>query len=191
MQEQPTPARIVLRPWRDADLEAWAAMCADRRVMEHFPKLLSRDESDLLASRIRQATVDLGFGLWAVEIPGVSPFAGFVGLTRPFFEAHFTPCVEIGWRIAHEHWGHGYATEAAREALRIGFEDLGFDEIVSMTIPANVRSRALMERLGMHRDAADDFDHPNLRTDDRLRRHVLYRLHRDAWESSIPAAESR
>jgi RimJ/RimL family protein N-acetyltransferase len=184
----PTPTevarsgRIVLRHWDDADHAPFAAMCADPRVMEHFPKLLSRDESELLATRIRQAMIDKGFGMWALEIPGVTRYAGFVGLSRPFFEAHFTPCVEVGWRLMADYWGHGYATEAARAALRVGFRDLGFDEIVSMTIPANVRSRNVMQKLGMHRDPADDFDHPNLLGDDRLRRHVLYRLGRAEWE---------
>jgi RimJ/RimL family protein N-acetyltransferase len=119
-----------------------------------------------------------------VEIPGVVDFAGFVGLMVPDFEAHFTPCVEIGWRMMRSAWGQGYATEAARAAMQCGFETLGFDEIVAMTVPANVRSLRVMHRLGMTSTASDDFDHPNLPPGHRLRRHVLYRLKRKDWLSS-------
>lgn len=115
-----------------------------------------------------------GFGLWAVEIPGVATFAGFVGLSVPRFEAHFTPCVEIGWRLAAPYWGRGYATEGARAALEFGFDHLHLDQIVSFTVPDNVRSRRVMEKIGMTHDPADDFDHPNLPEGHRLRRHVLY-----------------
>jgi RimJ/RimL family protein N-acetyltransferase len=117
-----------------------------------------------------------GFGWWAVEVPGVAPFAGFVGLQEPSFETWFTPCVEVGWRFAHEHWGHGYATEAARLAIAYGFDRVGLDEIVSFTVPANRRSVAVMERLGMRYDG--EFEHPRLPVGSRLRTHVLYRLAR-------------
>jgi RimJ/RimL family protein N-acetyltransferase len=151
-------------------------MNADPRVMEFFPKLLDRAESDALAARIRDAFARRGFGLWAVEVPGVADFIGFVGLTVPHFEAHFTPCVEIGWRLARDHWGHGYASEAARAALDFGFWHLGLHEIVSFTTEANQRSRAVMERIGMIRSPADDFDYPALPEGHPLRRHVLYRV---------------
>ena len=128
--------------------------------MEHLPAVLTRRESDALADRIRAHFVERGFGLWAVEVPGVADFAGFIGLSVPSFEAHFTPCVEVGWRLAAELWGRGYATEGARAALDFGFERLGLEEIVSFTVPANVRSRRVMERLGMRHSPADDFDHP-------------------------------
>ena len=114
-------------------------------------------------------------------MPGVAPFVGFVGLSVPTFEAHFTPCVEVGWRLARAHWGRGYATEAAGAALTFGFSDVGLDEVVSFTVPHNRPSRRVMQRLGMRRDPAEDFEHPSLPEGHPLRRHVLYRLHRDHW----------
>jgi RimJ/RimL family protein N-acetyltransferase len=146
--------------------------------MENFPATLSREESDTLAARIEGHFDQHGFGLWAVDIPGVAAFAGFIGLSVPRFTAHFTPCVEIGWRLAAEHWGHGYATEGARAALARGFETLGFGEVVSFTVPGNLRSRRVMERIGMAHNPADDFDHPAVPERHRLRRHVLYRIAR-------------
>jgi RimJ/RimL family protein N-acetyltransferase len=170
--------RLRLRRWRDEDLPAFAAMNADPKVMEFFPKALDRTESDGLASRICEAFARRGFGLWAVEVPGGAKFIGFVGLSVPGFSAHFTPCVEVGWRLAHEHWGHGYASEAARAAIAFGFERVGLDEIVSFTTAANRRSRAVMERIGMTHTPDDDFDHPVLPEGHPLRRHVLYRVRR-------------
>ncbi len=167
--------RLLLRAWRSEDLAPFAALNADPRVMEHFPAPLSRAESDALAERIQAHFDAHGFGVWAVEAPGVAAFAGFVGLAVPRFEAHFTPCVEIGWRLAAEHWGRGYATEGARAAMAFGFESLELDEIVSFTAPANVRSVRVMEKLGMTRDPEEDFDHPSLPEGHPLRRHVLYR----------------
>jgi RimJ/RimL family protein N-acetyltransferase len=178
----PTPTirthRLHLRPWRDDDLPAFAALNADPTVVEFFPKPLDRAESDALAARIRDGFASRGFGLWAVEVPGVADFIGFVGLSVPQFEAHFTPCVEIGWRLAHEHWGRGYASEAARAALDFGFRSLALDQIVSFTTLANWRSRRVMERIGMTRMSEDDFDHPGLPEGHALRRHVLYRIDR-------------
>jgi RimJ/RimL family protein N-acetyltransferase len=171
-------ARLHLRAWRDEDLAAFAAMNADPAVMEFFPRPLERAESDAAAARIRDHIARHGFGLWAVEGAGVADFIGFVGLTVPRFEAHFTPCVEIGWRLTREHWGRGYASEAARAALEFGFRELALDEIVSFTVPANLRSRAVMERIGMTRSPGDDFDHPALPEGHQLRRHVLYRARR-------------
>jgi RimJ/RimL family protein N-acetyltransferase len=168
--------RLRLRRWVAADLEPFAALNADERVMEFLPFQVDRATSDALAARIEAHFDAHGFGLWAVEVPGVAPFAGFVGLSVPRFEAHFTPCVEIGWRLAAEHWGRGYAAEGARAALRFGFEVAKLREIVSFTVPANQRSRRVMEKLGMTRDPADDFDHPALAAGDPLRRHVLYRI---------------
>jgi len=165
-----------MRRWRESDLEPFSAMSADPRVAEYLSTTLSRADSDAFAARIRQHWDEHGFGLWALEIPGKAAFIGFAGLVRPKVDAHFTPCVEIGWRLAHEHWGHGYATEAAREALRIGFEVLGLREIVSFTAVENARSRRVMEKIGMHRDPEEDFDHPRLPEDHPLRRHVLYRI---------------
>jgi RimJ/RimL family protein N-acetyltransferase len=176
-------SRLLLRHWRDSDLPAFAALNADPRVMEFLPKRLNRDESDAMAARIRLLMTIQDFGFWAVELPGMADFIGFVGLHRPSFEAPFTPCVEIGWRLAHEHWGRGYATEAARAALAYGFTSLDLDEIVSFTVPANRRSRGVMERLGMSHEPAGDFDHPALPAGDPLRRHVLYRLTRETWRA--------
>ena len=168
--------RLLLREWRPEDREPFAALNADPRVMEHLPALLPRRQSDALARRSERHFARHGFGPWAVEVPGVAPFIGFVGLVVPTFEAHFMPCVEIGWRLAAEHWGRGYATEAAQVAIAFGFEERGLDEIVSFTTPPNVRSQAVMRRIGMTHDEADDFDHPRFPPGHRLRRHVLYRL---------------
>lgn len=174
-----TTDRLILRRWRPEDRAPFAAMNADPRVMEFFPQMLSREESDSLVDRIEAHFDEHGYGLWAVEVPGSADFIGFVGLCRPRFAAHFTPCVEVGWRIAAEHWGRGYATEAARAAVDAGLGSFGLEEIVSMTVPSNVRSRRVMERLGMTRDPADDFDHPFLPEGHPLQRHVLYRLRAD------------
>jgi RimJ/RimL family protein N-acetyltransferase len=178
--------RLVLRAWRDGDLEPFARLNADPQVMEHFPAPLTREESDASVERIRAHFGEHGFGLWALEVPGVVEFGGFIGLSVPRFAAHFTPCVEIGWRLALDLWGRGYATEGAGVALEFGFESLQLEQIVSFTVPANVRSRAVMERLGMRRTPADDFDHPQLSAADPLRRHVLYRLTRAEWAARRP-----
>ena len=173
-----TTARLRLRRWLPSDLEPFAAMNADPRVAEFLPTPLSREGSDAFVARVEAHFDQHGFGLWAVEIPGVTPFAGFAGLSRPRFEAHFQPAVEIGWRLATEYWGRGYATEGARAALDYGFETMGLEEIVSITVPANTRSRRVMEKLGMTRDPRDDFDHPLLPEGHPLRPHVLYRIRR-------------
>jgi ribosomal-protein-alanine N-acetyltransferase len=180
--------RLLLRAWRDGDRALFAALNADPRVMEHFPSLLSRAESDTLVLRIGEHFARHGFGLWAVEAPGVTDFLGFVGLSIPRFAARFQPCVEIGWRLAREHWGRGYAPEAARAALRFGFERVRLDEIVSFTVPANAKSRRVMEKIGMRHDPADDFDHPSLPDGHPLRRHVLYRVTREEWAAISSAA---
>jgi RimJ/RimL family protein N-acetyltransferase len=168
--------RVLLRRWQAQDREPFAAINADPRVMEFFPGLLSREDSDARVEAIERHWAERGFGLWAVEAPGVAPFIGFVGLSVPRFESQFTPCVEVAWRLAAEYWERGYATEGARAAVEFGFGRLGLKEIVSFTVPANVRSRRVMEKLGMTRDPAEDFDHPLLPEGHPLRRHVLYRL---------------
>ena len=168
--------RVCLRQWCDADRDAFAAMNSDARVMEFFRNPLSRAQSDAMVDHIRKHFSEHGFGLWAIEVPGVAPFVGFAGLAVTQFTAHFTPCVEVGWRLAFAHWGHGYATEAARLALGYGFGTLALPEIVSFTSATNQRSRAVMKRLGMRRDPADDFDYPSFAEGHPLRRHVLYRL---------------
>jgi len=173
-----TTERLLLRPWRDEDITPFAAMNADPRVMEFFPALRTRAETEEQVARIREHFERHGFGYWAVEAPSVAPFIGFVGLKWTQFEAPFTPCVDIGWRLAYNHWGRGYATEAARAALGLGFKKLQLDEIVSFTVPANLRSRSVMVRLGMIHSPAEDFDHPLVPEGHALRRHVLYRLPR-------------
>jgi ribosomal-protein-alanine N-acetyltransferase len=170
--------RLLLRRWRPDDVEPFAALNADPRVMEHFPAPYTREETERMVARIEQHFLERGFGLWAVEVVGIAPFVGFVGLSVPKFEAHFTPSVEIGWRLAAEHWDQGYATEGARAALAFGFHSLGLQEIVSFTVPDNVRSRRVMERIGMIHDADGDFEHPLVPEGHRLRRHVLYRCNR-------------
>jgi RimJ/RimL family protein N-acetyltransferase len=169
---------LILRRWRDADREPFARLNADPRVMEFFPSTLSREQSDALVDRIETHFRQHGFGLLAAELRSNGSFVGFVGLNLPAFKARFTPCVEAGWRIAPDLWGKGLATEAARAAIDHGFHVLGIGEIVSFTVPANLRSRRVMEKLGMTHSAAEDFDHPQLPPGHPLRRHVLYRLRR-------------
>lgn len=173
-----TTRRLVLRPWAPADRDAFAALNADPEVMRHFPALLSRAESDALADRIARHFAVKGYGPWAVEVRGGPPFIGFTGLGEVPFDAPFTPAVEVGWRLARAHWGHGFASEAAAAALTYGFDVLGLHQIVSFTVPANARSRRVMARIGMRHDEAGAFDHPRLPAGHPLRRHVLYRKRR-------------
>jgi RimJ/RimL family protein N-acetyltransferase len=170
--------RLVLRRWRDDDLAPFAVLNSDQTAMRFMPSVMTADETRAMVERIRAHFDAHGFGPWAVEVPGVAPFIGFVGLQRPAFEAHFTPSVEIGWRLLPAYWGKGYASEAAAAALRFGFEDLNLDQIVSLTVLANKPSWSVMERIGMTRDPADDFDHPRLAEGHPLRRHILYRKRR-------------
>ena len=174
-------ARVLLRPWRTADREPFAAINADPLVMKHFPTPLSRYDSDALADRIQTHFDQYGFGPWVLDIPGVSECAGFVGLLNVSFDAHFTPAVEIGWRLASSAWGQGYATEAAACALRYGFHALALPEIVSFTAPANLNSLAVMRRLGMQCDIREDFLHPRLPAEHPLCLHHLYRIRREQW----------
>lgn len=178
----------MLRQWREADLEPFAALNADPEVMRYFPSPLTRGESDALAERERTMIAERGWGLWAVEVIDRAAFVGFVGLAQPHFQAHFTPAVEVGWRLARDDWGRGYATEAARAAISFGFDELGLDEIVSFTSVVNVRSREVMKRLGMTRDANDDFDHPNVAAGSPLRPHVLHRLRRTTRGAAATAS---
>jgi RimJ/RimL family protein N-acetyltransferase len=171
-----TTSRLRLRLWRDEDFAPYAALNADPRVREFFPSVQTHQESADSMQIIRDHWQRRGFGLWAVEVIGGAPFIGFIGLSVPAFDAPFTPCVELGYRLAFEHWGNGYATEGSRGAIEFGFTTLGLPEIVAMTAVGNERSRRVMEQLGMRRDPADDFDHPNIISGHPLRRHVLYRL---------------
>jgi RimJ/RimL family protein N-acetyltransferase len=176
--------RLLLRHWLETDREPFATMNADPRVMRYFPATLSAGESDALLERIKTGHANHGFGLWAVEVPGVAPFIGFTGLAVPRFEAHFTPCVEIGWRLAAEYWNRGYATEGARAVLSLAFGTLDLDEVVSFTAVGNLPSRRVMEKIGMKHDDGDDFEHPGLSEGHRLRPHVLYRLPRGVWKAA-------
>jgi RimJ/RimL family protein N-acetyltransferase len=169
--------RLMLRPFWDDDFARFAAINADPDVMAFFPKPLNRQESDALIARIMVHFARHGFGMWAVEAPGgVSPLIGMVGLSVVPNDLPCAPAVEVGWRLGKEWWGRGYATEAARAAIADGVERCGLKEFVSFTTEINAPSRAVMERLGMTRDAAEDFDHPRVPEGDALRRHVLYRL---------------
>ena len=174
--------RLILRPWRPEDLEPFAALNSDDRVTVTLAGSADRATSDALAKRWNASFAEHGFGYWAVELPGRASFIGSLGLAVPGFEAPFMPAVEIGWRLAFDHWGKGYATEGARAALDFGFTKVGLAEIVSFTAKSNARSRAVMERLGMHCDPKDDFNHVRLGPDHPLYRHVLYRLRRDEWK---------
>jgi RimJ/RimL family protein N-acetyltransferase len=167
--------RLRLRQWTEEDRAPFAAMNADPRVMEHFPKLLTREESDAHVDRIEASFQDRGFGLWVLELKQSPGFLGFVGLGVPRFAAPFMPCVEIGWRLTFSAWGHGYATEAARACLETAFDVIGLTEVLSFTATSNVRSQKVMQRIGMHHDPAGDFDHPVLPSGHPLQRHVLYR----------------
>jgi ribosomal-protein-alanine N-acetyltransferase len=173
--------RLLMRRWRAADAEPLAALNADREVMRYFPAPLSRAQSDLMIERIEVGFDRHGFGLWALELRDDGELIGFAGLSSATFVAHFTPAVEVGWRLARRAWGRGYATEAGRAALAFGFERVRLEEIVSFAAVANARSRAVMERLGLTRDEHGDFDHPLLASRGELRRHVLYRLPAERW----------
>jgi ribosomal-protein-alanine N-acetyltransferase len=177
--------RLVLRRWLQRDREPFAAMNADPEVMAHFPAPLTREESDALVDRIEAGFAEHGFGLWALEVRSTGAFIGFTGLAVPSFEAAFTPAVEIGWRLQRSAWGQGYATEAARAALAVAFDQTGMREVVSFTSTVNDRSQAVMRRLGMTHDHADDFDHPRVPPGSPLRRHVLYRLTERRWHAQV------
>lgn len=170
--------RLILRPWRGEDREPFFRVTSDPRVMEFFVSTLTRAESDALVERCEAHYREHGFTFFAAELRESSELIGFIGLAHTPFEAHFTPCVEIGWRLGHEFWNRGLATEGARAALEYGFKQLGLTEIVAFTVPANRRSRRVMDKLGMTRSPADDFDHPRVPEGSPLRRHVLYRVRR-------------
>lgn len=173
--------RLILRQWRAADREPFAAMSADPEVMWFLSPLQTRTASDAIVDRLANHIEEHGFGFWALEAPGVAPFIGFTGLIHVGDDMPFAPAVEVGWRLARTHWSKGYASEAARAALAYGFDMLKIDEIVALTVPANQRSQAVMKRIGMSRDEADDFEHPRLKAGDPLKSHVLYRIKRDGF----------
>lgn len=173
--------RLLLRPWREADDAPYAALNADPEVRRWWSSgTLSRAQSDAQAAAFQQHIDAHGFGFWAVEAPGTAPFIGFVGLQHEADDMPFAPAVEAGWRLAQAYWGRGFAAEAARAAVADGFARLAVAEIVAYAVSGNAASRRVMERIGMRRDPADDFDHPRLAPADPLRRHVLYRIARPA-----------
>jgi 3-dehydroquinate dehydratase/shikimate dehydrogenase len=172
--------RLLLRPWRREDRPAFAALNANPEVMEWFPSTLTRDASDAFADVIEERFRNQGWGLWAVEVPGVAPFVGFVGLNAADNTLGY-PSVEVGWRLAQPFWGRGYAPEGALAALRFGFERLQLDEIVSFTSVGNANSRRVMSKIGMRHNVEDDFDHPRVAAMSPLLRHVLYRISADAF----------
>jgi len=173
--------RLVLRYWCDEDLELFAELNADPRVMEYFPSVKSFEETADEFGLIRGGFDSIGWGFWAASLIEGDQFIGFIGLKKVGFQAHFTPAVEIGWRLAYEYWGHGYATEGALASLQYGFETLNLNEIVSFTPTQNKKSANVMKKIGMTHNPEDDFDHPRLAEGHALRRHVLYRLKRGDW----------
>ena len=178
-------ARLVMRQFRDEDLADFAAMSADPQVMRYFPAPLSRLESAALIGRVRGHFAEHGYGLWALERKDNGAFIGFTGLGVVGFDAPFTPAVEIGWRLAREHCGLGYASEAAWTALRCGFDRLGLKQVVAFATRANEPSQKVMQAIGMHHDPDGDFAHPRLASDDPLRDHVLYRITREQWLQTL------
>lgn len=173
--------RLRLRQWKPSDRDPFAELNADPQVMEFFPAPLDRSASDAMVDRLQSGIIDRGWGMWAAETKETSQFIGFVGLNIPTYDLPFAPCVEIGWRLAIPFWGKGLATEAARGALQVGFEQIGLAEIVSFTTLKNVRSRAVMKRLGMQ-ETETVFQHPLVPLDSNLGKHCLYVLSRDRWE---------
>ena len=171
-----TTKRLLLRQWETRDFPLFQEINADPRVMEHFPSPLSKQESDFLAQKIQKELEEKDYGLWAIEVPGVFPFTGFVGLHYQDFPSAFTPCIEIAWRLGYDYWGRGYAKEAAKKAIDYAFKTLKLDLLVAFTTPSNKRSWGLMEKLGMTHDPKDDFYHPKLPKDHPLGFHVLYKL---------------
>lgn len=174
-----TTERLILRPWDEDDFEPFAQLNADPRVMEYFPSTLSREESDQMAKRMQAKIEERGWGWWAVSITRTGEFIGFIGLNnvdKPTFTTDSTPAVEVGWRLAHDYWGKGYATEGALACLKYGFGTLKLPEIVAFTAIQNLRSRAVMKKIGMTYNPEDDFDHSKLPEGHKLRRLVLYRI---------------
>jgi 3-dehydroquinate dehydratase/shikimate dehydrogenase len=180
--------RLILRSWIENDLEPFAQLNADERVMEYFPYRLNKEESDQMAKRMQAKIETEGWGCWAVSRLDTQKFIGFIGLNtvdKPTFPLHFAPCTEVGWRLAYESWGRGYATEGAEACLKYAFETLKLGEIVSFTAAQNRRSMAVMRKIGMHYHPAEDFNHPRISEGHWLRRHVLYRLKASEWQKMI------
>lgn len=174
--------RLILRQWCEADLAPFAQLNADPQVMKYFPSMLTATQSAQMVERIKKHFCEYGFGLWAVELKETGEFVGFIGLSVPQFTAYFTPCIEIGWRLAAAFWNRGYASEGAKAVLAFGFQECRLDQVVSFTVPANKPSRRVMEKIGM--SYIDNFDHPSLPDGDPLKRHVLYTITKKRWEEN-------
>lgn len=173
--------RLILRSWREKDLLPMVAINQDPKVCEYFPEIGNRDTTIALIDRIIKHDEENGFSLYAVEIKATQEMIGFLGLMTPSFEAHFTPAIEIGWRLSSQHWNKGFATEGAKAVLEHAFTDLNLEEVVSFTVVNNQPSRRVMEKIGMKRNPDDDFDHPKINKDNPLKRHVLYRISKNDW----------
>jgi ribosomal-protein-alanine N-acetyltransferase/3-dehydroquinate dehydratase/shikimate dehydrogenase len=171
--------RLILRRWRPSDRQPFIDLNSDPRVMEYFPATLTPDETESLIARIEARFAQQGFGFWAAELKQARTFIGFIGLNIPGYPLPFSPCTEIGWRLSFDHWKKGYAQEGARAVLTHGFKNLGLEEIVAFTAASNVRSRRVMEAIGMAHDPQGDFDHPDILANHPLRKHVLYRKTKD------------
>lgn len=178
-----TTPRLVMRQWREEDLAPFAAMNADPKVMEFFPATLTREQSDGMAQRCRALIAERGWGIWALETRDDGKFIGFLGLHTPGYNLPFTPCVEMGWRLCTDAWGKGLASEAARAAFDVGFNRLNLNEIVAFTALPNIRSQALMQRMGMTLSPDENFDHPAVEAGSWLQKHCLYRLGKKDWEA--------
>ena len=176
--------RLLLRQWRESDFKPFAAINVDERVMEFFPSLLSKEESDERANICKSLIAERGWGFWALEDKLSGQFIGFTGLHIPSYDLPFSPCVEIGWRLSPKFWGQGLVTEAAKSAMNVAFKKLNLDEIVSFSVKDNYRSLAVMERLGMVKQQAN-FEHPALPVGHKLREHVLYKIKQSQW---VPTA---
>jgi RimJ/RimL family protein N-acetyltransferase len=181
---EPRTERLLLRQWTSVDREPFAAMCADPKVMEYFPNTLSRSESDSIAEKCQLLITEKGWGVWAAELLETNEFIGIIGLHIPSADVPFAPCVEILWRLAQPHWRYGYATEAASAALKVGFEQLNLQGIVSFAVVNNHRSRAVMERLNMI-NTGETFEHPDVPTSSHLREHCLYKISRERWLRNV------
>ena len=176
--------RLLLRQWTEDDFLPFSEMCSDKEVMEYFPKLQTKDESYKMGEKILALINERGWGFWAVEIPNQYKFIGFVGLHSPTDKMPFSPCIEIGWRLSKQHWGKGYATEAAKEALKFAFTQLNLNEVVSFTTLANERSKSVMQNIGMH-DSHQNFMHPDIEASHPQSEHVLFRIRRSEWQKNF------
>jgi RimJ/RimL family protein N-acetyltransferase len=175
--------RLLLRQWTEGDFLPFTEMCSDKDVMEFFPKLQTQKESYEMAKKIQSLIKDRGWGFWALEIPEQHKFIGFVGLHTPKDSMPFSPCVEVGWRLSNRHWGKGYATEAAKAALEYAFNKLNLNEVVSFTTLANVRSMAVMQKIGMS-NSGQNFMHPDIEASHSQCEHVLYKINRSEWQQN-------